>query len=294
MSDSLAFRHVFSDVINGLAPLRLWHTLWSFLTEPHLLAARANIGKLKSDSRPVAFYAACVTVGIAALSMFPHEQPSVFWDEAFRQLPTKESHEFERFFNLRPEDITQSQFEAFLRINLPIGPLQRVGLVVGSTKASSVGEYLKSSGQPQLAKSFDAASSRVADGRSLENKIGPLILPFIVLGTSFLPYLTLKKCSVGKTALVALIYFQGFWCVIVTSYIALMMHWLPGLKFVPGFSIFVLLGVIQIVHFVVVLFLATSASIERILTACIVWLGSTVVAYSGLMVAFSIIHSLLW
>src|SRR5262249_13713611 len=122
----------------------------------------------------------------------------------------------------------------------------------------------------------------------------PYVVPFIVLGTSFLPYWTLKKWSVGKTALASVIYFQGFWFVFLSFCIAGMLHWLPGFKMGSGVSILMILGGVQIAHFVIVLCLGTSASIARILTACIVWEGSTVLAFAGLQVVFLVMHSLLW
>ena len=95
----------------------------------------------------------------------------------------------------------------------------------------------------------------------------------------------------------ALLYFQGFWLVLFAACVPITNHWLVALStdrdFFAAIAVINTLSVIQIVHFVVVLFLATSASIERILGALIVWQICAVVAIATLQAAFVVLNPFL-
>ena len=108
----------------SLLPLHLIRTLWAFATNPAGLLWRVEHSKSDSESAPIPFYVACVSVAILFFSILGREPGDPSWQRAFRELSENSAAKFAHYFNIT-EDEKKLEWISHKMMPIPV-PLELI------------------------------------------------------------------------------------------------------------------------------------------------------------------------
>lgn len=284
------------ELKKGLLPLSVMRTLWAFAIHPSQLLYRAEGSKPESPSAPIPFYIACISVAILLVSFLGKTQGDPTWARAFLELSESSARGFEHYFNISDDERRIEWLGQQLPIPITPDSTKRIEYLVGSIDAVKVGIYLRDCGQIAIGDEMLKAASRAKARTSRENKIGIVLAPLILAGLTFVPHLILKTKS-HNSVIATLFYYQGFWLILLACLLAAESHWVGSFVSersearAAAFSgCFFYLG---LAHLFIILFITTSASVERILFAGMAWVLAPVPVVVVLQVILAGVDKLL-
>jgi hypothetical protein len=287
---------MWSELSKNLLPMHVARTLWSFLTDPVGLVRRARAGDLSRESTPITFYIASVSLSVLLFTTLAGTETNVSWNRAFQELSGASAHQFERFFNLTDDEKLFEWVSLYVPIPATSDAAKRIRWLVGSNQASDVALYLAKAGQADLGQAILKAGQSAEVRRSRDDKIGLFVAPVVMAVLSFLPHWILRAGS-HESSLAALLYYQGFWLFVLAIALTIVSHWVgPLASDRTEAKATMLMGIVftaGVTHLLIVLFITTTASIERILVAACAWIVAPVPIAITMEIIFTGINRML-